>query len=164
MKKLLVTLSLVTVILFAAKAQTRVGGHLAYGTEIESLGIGALGEFFLNEKMAISPGLIFFFPKSEGPLKLTWWELNANFNYYFIPDGSVNLYGIAGLNFASLNVKYDGPGNDFSDSDSEIGLNLGIGTNFILQNDKVVPFGELKFVVGDADQVVLSFGAKFNLR
>lgn len=164
MKKILLTLLLAGVISLAS-AQTRVGGFLGYGSDIENLCIGGLGEFFINEKMAISPNLTLFFPKNVGFGKITWWELNANFNYYFIPEGTVSLYGIAGLNFATVKYKYnDAFFNGSSVSNTELGLNLGIGTNFEISNENILPFGELRAVIGDADQVVITFGAKFKLR
>ena len=163
MKKILFTLLLAGVISFAASAQTRVGGHLAYGTEIENLGLGGVGEFFLNREMAIAPSLTFFFPEKYGFYRNSFWEMNINFNYYFVPDGSVNFYGLAGLNFGTVKLRYDGPGNDFSDSHTEIGLNIGMGINFVLQNNKVVPFLEFKYAISDYDQAVFAFGVKVNM-
>lgn len=155
MKKVLFTLLLAGVISFAASAQTRVGGLLAYGSEIESMGIGGVAEFMIKENMGISPSLVFFFGNDD----YTWWELNGNFNYYFATEGSAQIYGLAGLNFASIG--YD---NDFyDDSDTEVGLNLGIGANFVTKKDNLLPFVEVKYVVSDADQLCIFAGVKFIL-
>jgi outer membrane immunogenic protein len=165
MKKVLFTALLATVVSLTASAQTRIGGMLGFGSEIESLGIGALGEFMIKDNMGISPQLFFFFGKSEGDVKTSMWEINGNFNYYFLQE-SVDLYGILGLNIASVKVKYDGPvipGFSFSTSDTEIGLNLGLGANFPVSNDRILPFGEIKYTISDFDQLCIFGGVKFIL-
>ena len=142
MKKVLFTALLATVVSLTASAQTRIGGLLGFGSEIESLALGAVGEFMIKDNMGISPQLVFFFGKKEGDVKTSMWEINGNFNYYFLQE-SVDLYGILGLNVASVKVKYDGPstpGFNFSSSDTEIGLNLGLGANFPFSNDSILPF------------------------
>jgi len=157
MKKVLFTLLLAGVISFSASAQTRVGGLLAFGSEIESLGIGGVAEFMIKENMGISPSIVFFF----GNDNYSMWELNGNFNYYFATEGSAQIYGLAGLNFAS--VSYDD--DDFYDggSDTEVGLNLGIGSNFVTKKDNLLPFVEVKYVVSDFDQLCIFAGVKFIL-
>ncbi|HEX5171566.1 MAG TPA: outer membrane beta-barrel protein [Cyclobacteriaceae bacterium] len=168
MKKALFTLLLAGFICFTASAQTqtRVGGLLGFGTDSDygNVGIGGIAEFLLNEKMAISPSLVFFFPKDESGVKFSLWELNANFNYYFLDESSVSLYGLAGLIFQGAKVKYEYLGDSYSDSDTNVGLNLGIGSNFHVSNDKILPFAELKYVITDADQLEIFAGVKFNLK
>lgn len=168
MKKVLFTLLLAAVISFSASAQeTRVGGLLAIGTDSDfgNFGIGGIAEFLFNDKMAVSPSLIFFFPKDENDVKLSMWELNANFNYYFYQENSISLYGLAGLNIANYKIKwdYDVPGDD-TESDTEVGLNLGIGSNFSVSNEKILPFAELKYEINEYDQLVILAGVKFNIK
>lgn len=163
MKKILLTVMLAGVISLAANAQTRVGGLLGYGSEIESAALGGVAEFMINDNMGISPQLVFFFGKKEGGVKQSLWEINGNFNYYFMQE-EVDLYGLAGLNFANYKIKYDVPGfGSGSTTDSEIGLNLGLGANFHVSNDQILPFAELKYVISDFDQLCIFAGVKFNL-
>ena len=128
----------------------KIGVMLGYGTEVEELGLGINGEFSINEKVSISPSFVYWFP--EDPI--SWWEFNANVNYYFTKAGSADFYGLAGINL--FGYKYDGDGQ------SEVGLNLGAGANFNIGKNWE-PFTELKFVIGDADQLGLFFGAKFKI-
>ena len=141
-----------------SKAQTRVGGGLVYGTEIENIGINLNGQYFIKENIAIAPGLNYFFPKALGSgFDLNWFEINANGHYYF-NTGSIEPYALAGLNFAFLSVK-----SSFGDSsNTEVGLNLGGGANFDI-GSSIKPFGELRIVIGDADQLVLGGGVRFTL-
>lgn len=156
MKKILLTLLLAGVISLTASAQTRVGGLLGFGSEIESLALGGLAEFMINDNMGISPQLVYFFGKND----VSMWEINGNFNYYFMQD-EVDLYGLAGLNFATVKYDFDIPG--FDDSNSEIGINLGLGANFNVANEGILPFAELKYVISDFDQLCIFAGVKFNL-
>jgi len=153
MKKiLLTTVVLLIAVASTSFAQSRFGAGLVYGTEVEAIGVGVHGEFFLNDKVALAPGFNYFF--ADDPL--TWWEVNANANYYFTSSGAASVYGLAGLNLATIGI--DTP--LFDDSTTELGLNLGVGANFDI-NASVMPYTQLRFVVGDADQVALGFGLKF---
>ncbi|MFN0217073.1 MAG: hypothetical protein ACKVT2_22680 [Saprospiraceae bacterium] len=80
MKKLFFIVSVV-ICMFAAQSvcAQKIGGFLAYGSEIESLGIGVNAEFDVAQKLTISPSFVFYFPNDD----VTWLELNGNLNYYF---------------------------------------------------------------------------------
>ncbi|WP_445732095.1 outer membrane protein [Mariniflexile sp.] len=148
-----------------AQTETKIGGFLAYGTEVKTIGIGANAEFPIAEKLTISPSLIYYLPKDEGGIKINWFEVNANANYYFLNEENIGVYGIAGLNYSSVKVKYDnnfGFGGDFSANDGRFGLNLGAGANFNI-NGSITPFAELKYVIIDGGQLVIAGGVKFNL-
>lgn len=148
-----------------AQTVTKIGGILAYGTEIENIGIGANAEFPVIEKLAISPSFIYYLPKDESGLKINWFEVNANANYYFLDEENIDVYGIAGLNYSSVKVEYDDNsifGNNFFASDGRFGLNLGGGTNFNIGSN-ITPFAELKYVLIDEGQLVIAGGIKFNI-
>jgi outer membrane protein X len=153
MKRILVlAMVLGTLVTTKEAAAQKIGAFLGYGTEVEELALGVSGEFNINNQWAISPSFIYWFP--EDPF--SWWEFNANGMYYFSKSGSADFYGLAGINLFS--VKADG-----GDGNSEVGLNLGVGANFNIGKNWE-PFTEAKFVLGDADQLGLFFGAKFKLK
>ena len=146
-----------------AQEETRIGGFLAYGTEIESIGIGANAEFPIIENLTIAPSLIYYFPRSESGFKMNWFEVNANANYYFLDQDMMSIYALGGLNYSSVKVSYDQTWiGSYSASDSRFGLNLGGGINFKLAG-KIIPFAELKYVIIDGGQLVAAAGVKFNL-
>jgi outer membrane immunogenic protein len=152
MKKQLFLIAVVGFLFAAGSASAqKIGVFLGYGTEVEELGIGVNGEFNINSKVSIAPSFIFWFP--EDPY--SWWEFNANVNYYFTTAGSADFYGLAGINLFSYDV-------EGGDGQSEVGLNLGAGANFNIGKNWE-PFTELKFVIGDVDQLGLFFGAKFKV-
>lgn len=163
MKKIFLLAAISLLISTGSFAQIRLGGLLGYGSEVEQWGLGVNAEFFINEKMAISPNLLFYFPEKRGGFKYSFWELNGNFHYYFLSEEPVSLYGLAGLNLLNAHVKVDNNSfvGSYENSDSELGLNLGIGANFHVGG--VLPYVELKYVAGDADQAVVMLGVKFPL-
>lgn len=151
----------------AQEIDTRIGGMLAYGTKIENIGIGANAEFGIIENLSISPSFIFYLPKKNGPVKTNWFELNANANYYFLSEDKFDVYGLAGLNYSQIKVKFDGPahgvyGEGISASDGRVGLNIGGGANLNLDGN-IIPFAEIKYVIIDGGQLVIAAGVKFNI-
>lgn len=143
----------------------RIGGQLIYGTDINNLGIGAIAEFPIAKRMVLSPSLSFYFPKDEGFVKTSAFELNGNLNYTIQDDNNILFYGIAGLNYTNWKVKSDmsfvgGPSN-YSSNLGRLGLNLGAGANFDIGRS-FLPFAEAKYIIGDLDRLVLAAGLKFN--
>ncbi len=157
MKKTTILLAFTLALLLSVSttfAQSRVGGGLAYGTEVESLGIGINGEFSATDKINIAPSFIYYF----GDDNVSWWEVNGNINYIF-SESSATVYGITGLNLTGITVDL-GPFGDASDT--EVGLNIGIGSNFDT-GGSIMPFAEAKYVLGNADQLSLFGGVRFTL-
>lgn len=159
MKKILLVIGLLAVMALASpvfsQINHRVGPMISFaGGDVDETGIGLVGEFGVAQKVSIAPQFIFYFPGDD----YNFFEVNLNANYYFFNQDVFEMYGLGGLNVA--HAGYDGPGEDYSDT--EIGLNLGIGTNFQL-GKKFVPFAEFRFTIGEYDQFALGLGVKFNL-
>jgi len=149
-----------------AQTDTKIGALIAYGTEIENVGIGANAEFPIIDQLTISPSIIYYLPKDESGLKINWFEINANANFYLLDNDSMGIYARAGLNYSNVKVKYEdnefGYMGDFSASDGRFGLNLGGGANFILSRN-ITPFAEIKYVLIDEGQLVIAGGIKFSI-
>jgi len=154
MKNTIKCLTIVAILFmaFSAQSQSRFGVGLAYGSEIESIGIGANAEFNAGGRINIAPSFIYYFENNN----TTWWEANGNINYVF-SQSSATVYGIAGLNLTGVSVDL-GPLGDASDT--ELGVNIGIGSNFNT-GGSVTPFAEAKYVLGNADQLSLFGGVRF---
>ena len=154
------TLGIFTV---TAQTETKIGGFLAYGTEVNNIGIGVNAEFPIMEKLTLAPAFIYYLPKTEGFVKTNWFEFNANANYYFLQEDNLSVYGIGGVNFSSIKFSVEESlffGSDLSSSVSNIGLNLGGGVNFNI-GSKIEPFAELKYVIIDNSQLVLAAGVRY---
>jgi len=159
MKKVLLILFVGTLVSFGAEAQTRLGAGLAWGSDVDDLGLGINGEFFVKDNISINPGIILYFEDNGAFQDRDWWELNINGNFYFASEGSVDFYGVGGINLTTRSIKSQGE----RDSDTELGINLGIGANFNT-NGSLIPYTQLKYIAGNYDQAVLFFGIKFPLR
>ncbi len=154
----------VTALTNQAQAQ-EVGGSLIFGSEIENLGIRADGAYDINEQFRGAADITFFFPKSIGTnTDWTWWAINVNGHYKFPVEGDVGLYGLAGLNFATIRVKseFTNPINNQTStntsSNSEVGLNIGGGVEYPMDFGNL--FGELKYTVSDLDQLEINAGVR----
>jgi outer membrane immunogenic protein len=147
----------------ASFAQTRVGGMVGYGSDINQWGLGANAEFLFNDgRMAIAPKIMFFFPEKTAGIKYAYWEIDGDFHYYFVADGPVGLYGIGGLNLTTIKVKTSSAFTDgYDNSNSELGVNLGLGMN--VRAGSVMPFAEVKYIAGKASQAVVFAGLKIPL-
>lgn len=162
MKKILLIVCLAFLGSYAAEAQVRVGGTVGYGTQVEALGIGVTGDYMINENIAVAANFAYYFTENSEFAKTSFWEFNGNVNYYFTSTESLEVYGIGGLNYSRSAVTFEGFGFDGSAAVGEIGLNLGIGSNFNIGKN-FLPFAEMKYVVSEFDQLVIQVGVKFNL-
>lgn len=142
-------------IIFAYSTSTqaqdiKAGGGLAYGSEVEAIGIQVGGVYNITEEVSGAADLIIFFPDNYD-----WWTLNINGHYEFHDENNMRVYGLAGLNYATW--EFDSGQGSFSNS--ELGLNLGGGAEMGLDFANI--YGELKYILGDADQLVISAGLRF---
>ncbi|WP_340102695.1 outer membrane beta-barrel protein [Rhodohalobacter sp. 8-1] len=178
MKKLL-TILIVTTTIFTtsslfnfASAQTeegdiKIGAGLAFGSGVAAgsldndLGIRVDGYYTLKPEIRVGGDFTFYFPKSEGDFELTVWELNFNGNYIFLEEDGLMAYGIGGINITGFSQEFPTGSGVNSSSDSEFGLNLGAGLEYVL--DFADFFAEVKLggLGGDADQFVLGAGLRF---
>lgn len=175
MKKFISTLGLTVTLLLAVQATSmaqaqdpgespdgtiKVGGGLIYGTEIEQLGLKIDGYYTINEQFRAGADFGYFFPEDYPGGDLTWYEFNLNGNYIFTQEESLTAYGLAGLNFTTLDISADnGDFGGFSTSTTETGLNIGAGGEYAMDFGSL--FAELKYVISDADQLVLGAGVRF---
>lgn len=146
----------------SAQTDNRFGVMLAYGTEIENIGLGINADFPVAENLTIAPSFIYYFPKDYFGGDMNWWELNADANYYFVENESLGFYGLAGLNYSHVSFDFDSPMGSVDSSDGEFGVNLGVGANFNIQSS-VTPFAQLKYVIIDGSQLVIAAGVRFRL-
>lgn len=155
MKKLLASLFVLILVIgihSAATAQKSLGAGLAYGAEIEEIGLKVDGVYTINEDFRAAADFIYYFTEDN----LTFWEFNLNGHYLFLTEEELMVYGLAGINYAKQSIDFDGM-EDFSNS--EAGLNIGVGLEYDLGFAKFSP--ELKYAISDLDQLVISAGLRF---
>lgn len=164
MKKLLLTSCAIIGLLlafntssFAQDGRIQIGPGLAYGSEVETLGISVDGYYTINEQFRAGAKLTYFFPKND----VNFFGVDLNGNYIFHNEDQLMAYGLAGINI--LNASWDIDIEGVDDSNSEVGLNLGAGVEYALDFGNL--FGELKYagIGGDYDQLVLGAGLRFDI-
>ena len=156
MKKWLCAVALAAMLSVPAgvSAQMTAGPMLAYHTEtgVEALGVGAfLGIPLASvEGLSIVPSFIWWFPDGYD-----FFEINGDAVYNFVvsADSPVQPFALAGLNIARVSAA------GFSDTD--VGLNLGGGVNFIAGS--LNPFAGAKFEIQDGTGFVIFGGLSFAL-
>jgi hypothetical protein len=145
----------------APTRRTQFGVELDWGSDTD-IGIGARAVFGLQSLFPKTPldGIVsfdYYFPSgAPAGTSLHFWEINGNIAYRFrVPRSSLGPYAGGGLNIAHASASAGG----VSASNTELGLNLLGGTTFKAKG--VTPFAEIRGVVGNANQVVLTGGVRF---
>jgi opacity protein-like surface antigen len=154
---------------YAQSDNIKIGGGIILGTGVSGIdqvdnnfGLKVDGIYTINEEFRAGADFGFYFPHEENGFKQTVWELNFNGNYVFHNQDALLLYGLGGINIT--NISFDQSNNqgfNISGSDSEFGLNVGGGLEYGLDFGDL--FAELKYVLSDADQLVLGAGVRFGI-
>lgn len=136
----------------SSNAQISAGAGVAFGSEIEQVGLqGDLHYRFANTPaIRLGAGFMYYFPKDNH----SFTELNLNGSYIFYEEFMYKSYAYTGLNYARSKVS---TGNN-SISESAFGLNIGLGAEYDF--GPVLAFGDLKYVVSKFDQPVFSIGIR----
>lgn len=132
-----------------AQQEFKGGAGLAFGSEVETIGITVGGVYGLTEDINGAADFIIFFPDNYD-----WWEFNVNVHYPFHAEDETLVYALGGLNIVTVDY-----GDFEGSSNTELGLNIGLGTEHALDFGNL--FGEVRYVFGDLDQLVLSAGLRF---
>lgn len=144
---------------FAQQGKQAFGGHLSYGTEIESIGIGIKYQYHITNEIRIEPSMDYFF-KNDG---LSMFDINANVHYVVPVTSNVKLYPLAGFTYTHWHLDLGKIGDyDVSGNDGKFGVNLGAGMEFALTRDWSMNF-ELKYqLISDLDQAVFNLGVAYS--
>ncbi len=166
-KRLLATACTLTLLIGLSthsQAQMKAGAGLAFGTDAESLGLTAnfYTAFPSVENVHIGGDFIYFLSKDVNQfLNRKWFELNLNGQYQFYAEQMIIAYAVGGINIARQKFAYSGPGTSpyFEDSKTRLGLNVGVGGEYAF-DERLLAFGEFKFVLSEFDQAVFSLGVR----
>ena len=143
MKKLALVIVAALIGIAAFGQEKSIGARLIYGSEMEKLGIGVVGQMDIQNDIrgALSLG---FYPDDNASA----FEINANAQY-LLGNDSVTFYPFAGLNITS--VKH---------ASTKPGINVGAGIEFPLTD--VLNFAaEVKYIISKYDQFVIGAGINF---
>ena len=140
------------------QGQTAVGGNLVYGTEIESLGLGARFQYGILDQLRAEVGFNGFFAHNH----TTWWDVNLSAHYLLgLLHEQLYFYPLAGLNYTMTKVTTPGVG---SDEENHVGLNLGAGLEYEINEHFGTNFEFRHTIVRKGlDQAIFGVGLNYKL-
>ena len=145
-----------------AQGDISIGGGIAYGFDIEEIGIQLGGTYSLNEDMRLGVDIIYWLIGDDSLMgesfSYTFLEVNANFHYIFYNEDALMFYGIGTLGIHYADVSIDVMGFSGSESDTELGLGIGAGVEYDLGSVKL--YAEPRFFLSGFDQFALSAGVR----
>ena len=181
MKKLILTFFLMFAVMVIVNGQfTKIGGGIALssgfrfhdqlmtGNRSSTIAVSFKGIYKISEPFQISPSFGFFLPHatSEQSSKQTVSSMMFDINGNFIlnPSGSIEFYGLAGIDILFTSDKYSSGGSPSNkETDNALGLNLGIGTCLKI-SEKLGIYGEAKYIFNDNyNQFIINAGALLNI-
>jgi hypothetical protein len=152
---------LIIFILFSIvlKAQDySIGGGLGYGSQINTIGLNFRGDVKFHKQWSITPHFNYFFSRTKAEITNKWNALNVDGHYFIEIDKGWILYPLFGINIANVSSKV----NDITFTNSDVGINLGFGSEYNFDR-RFSGFGEAKYVISNADQLVITFGVLYKL-
>lgn len=152
---------------FAQQGEKAAGLNLSYGSKIKNLSIGVKGQYGITNDIRLEGAFDYFLEKNG----MKMWDINANVHYLFPVTEQIKVYPLAGLSYSSWNTStevfsnnddnYENSGSASSASTGKIGINLGVGGQYEL-NEKVTLNAELKYqLISDFSQVVFGVGVAY---
>lgn len=158
-KTILILIGIVFTTLHVAHSQEfRAGGGLAYGSQINNIGFDFRGDIKFNPQWAFTPNFNIFLNRKDGLSTNKWNAFNFDGHYFFEIDQTWTVYPLLGLNVASVTEKI----NDISFSHTKVGANIGFGSEYNF-GEHILGFGELKYVISNADQLVITIGMLYTI-
>ena len=137
------------------QGETAVGANLLYGSEIENLGVGARFQYGVLDQLRAEVGINYFFEKNH----MSWWDVNINAHYLVgLWNEQLYIYPLAGLNYTMVDFKGDlNPKGE----ENHIGLNLGAGIEYELNEHFGVNFEYRHTIIRKVDQGVFGLGINY---
>ncbi len=156
---------------------TFLGAGAGYGSKIEQPGFHAYGVYSVNDQIDLVPNITYFLPReiereslqpgeNEQEFATEWWNINFDGHWNPIEEEWYMLYGLMGLNYSNVRweKKYEINSREFDEvrTNGNLGLNIGAGAQLKL-SEKIAPFIQGKYTLGEHGQLVLSGGILFRI-
>jgi opacity protein-like surface antigen len=135
-----------------------LGPHAEFATNDLDFGIGAQFSYPVANRFDIYPTFDYYFPGNSVHV----WTLDGTVRYWpKLNMKNPGLYVGAGLNFTHTSVNTTVLGVKVSGSSDDVGLGLVGG--WVFKQVSLLPFGQIRIVIGDADRVEFGGGINFKL-
>lgn len=164
--KFITVTSLVCAALVAGEARAagddpNVGGvGLVFGTEPDTLGIQ--GNFYVGmpqvHGLRLGGDIVIYLPFDRGDIDFFWFSINPGVQYVFDVGAPIHPYVEGGLALAFIRTSF--PGGD-SNTDSELGLNIGGGVEYDASFARIYGSLRFQFLGNDANQAEFGGGLRW---
>ncbi len=141
---------------FAQGNRPVAGPQIGYGSNHSKFFIGGQLAYPIMNRLDIYPTFQFYFPGNH----LHLWSVGGQVRYWpklNIKDSG--LYAGGGLDISHSSVSVSG----VSASSTDLGLSLLSGWEFKTVSPSMIPFGQIRVVIGDADRIEFGGGVNFRL-
>ena len=136
------------------QGETAAGINLVYGSEIESLGIGARFQYGILDQLRAEIGFNGFFAHNH----TSCFDVNLNAHYLVgLWNDQLYIYPLAGVNYTMMKFKDNG----ISDEENHVGLNVGGGAEYLIDDHFSAAFEYRHTIIRKVDQGVLSLGLSY---
>jgi hypothetical protein len=138
---------------FAQGNRPTLGAQVGYGSNHTKFFIGGQFAYPIMNRLDIYPTFQYYFPGNSIHL----WSLAGNVRYWpklNIKDSG--LYFGGGVDISHTSVTNFG-------SSTDAGLSLLSGWQFKTSSTNLLPFGQIRVVIGDADRIEFGAGVNFKL-
>ena len=132
------------------QGETAVGVNLVYGSEIESLGLGARFQYGIIDNLRGEVGFNYFFEHNH----VNWSDVNINAHYLVnLSNNQFYIYPLAGLNYSMTKAG--------EIESNHIGLNLGAGAEYEFDEHWGANIEYRHTIIRKVDQGVIGFGLNY---
>ena len=132
------------------QGETAAGINLVYGSEIESMGIGARFQYGVLDQLRAEVGFNYFFEHNH----VSWWDVNLNAHWLVgLWNEQLYIYPLAGVNYTMKKIG--------SDEENHVGLNLGAGLEYEITDHFGVNFEYRHTIIRKVDQGVFGLGVNY---
>ena len=139
------------------QGETAAGINLVYGSEIESMGIGARFQYGVLDQLRAEVGFNYFFEHNH----VSWWDVNLNAHWLVgLWNEQLYIYPLAGVNYTMTKISLPGEG---SDEENHVGLNLGAGLEYEITDHFGVNFEYRHTIIRKVDQGVFGLGVNYKV-
>lgn len=158
MKKLFAMIFVAVLALSASaqvyQGQAAAGLNLLYGSEIESMGIGARFQYAVIDQLRGQVEIDAYFKHNH----TNWYDVSINAEYLVsLKNDVLYLYPIAGLTYSMVTYKELG----VKDEENHVGLNVGAGLEYEINDHFAATLEYRHTIMRKVDQGVFALGVNY---
>lgn len=143
----------------AQQGKMGAGLNFGYGTELESISLGAKFNWAITDHVRLSPSFNYFL----GNEFMSAWEINVDAHYLFNVSDKFAIYPLAGVTYSSWSMTVGfGQGGSVSASTGYFGANVGVGFGYDLSDALTLGLEAKYSTAGLTGQIVPAIYLTYN--